>query len=115
MRTSGPSPVPELPRYASLVLDVVDLVPIGQVTTYGDVAAYLGEGGPRQVGTVLARYGALVTWWRVVDASGRLPVRHAVDALPRWQAEGTPLASADPPRVDLARARWQPPGAVDVG
>src|SRR4051794_36962480 len=58
----------ELGPFAALVLDVVDRVPPGQVTTYGDVAEYLGQGGPRQVGAVLAEHGGAVAWWRVVRA-----------------------------------------------
>ena len=40
--------------YASRVLDVVDAIPPGQVMSYGDIAEYLGVGGPRQVGRVLS-------------------------------------------------------------
>lgn len=50
--------IAELPVYAERVLDVADLVPPGRVMTYGDVAEWLGEGGPRQVGRVMALYGS---------------------------------------------------------
>ncbi len=43
--------------YSARVLDVVDAIPAGQVMSYGDIAEYLGAGGPRQVGRVLSRYG----------------------------------------------------------
>jgi len=56
--------VDELPEYASAVLAVVDLIPAGKVMTYGDVAEYLGRGGPRQVGRVMSLWGGAVCWPR---------------------------------------------------
>ena len=43
----------EIDEYSARVLDVVDAIPAGQVMSYGDVAEYLGAGGPRQVGRVM--------------------------------------------------------------
>ncbi|MBH0245287.1 MGMT family protein, partial [Streptomyces cavourensis] len=71
----GEQPV-ELPEYAERVLDVADLIPPGRVMTYGDVAEWLGDGGPRQVGRVMALYGSAVPWWRVVRADGALLPGH---------------------------------------
>lgn len=101
-----------LPEYAERVLDVTDLIPPGRVMTYGDVAEWLGEGGPRQVGRVMAHYGGAVAWWRVVRADGVLLPGHELRALDHYRAEGTPLKetgrAADDhlPRVDMRRARW---------
>ncbi len=96
---------PGLPELAAAVLEVVDLVPPGRVATYGDVAEYLGRGGPRQVGQVLARYGGAVAWWRVIRADGSPPPGHERAALERYRAEGTPLRPGGT-RVDLRQARW---------
>ncbi|MFD6422376.1 MGMT family protein [Streptomyces sp. NPDC060198] len=102
----------ELPEYAERVLDVADLVPPGHVMTYGDVAEWLGDGGPRQVGRVMALYGSAVPWWRVVRSDGTLLPGHELRALARYRDEGTPLRdaarSADGhlPRIDMRRARW---------
>ncbi|WP_369201864.1 MGMT family protein [Streptomyces sp. PU-14G] len=106
--------LPELPDYAERVLDVADLIPAGRVLTYGDIAEWLEEGGPRQVGRVMALYGGAVCWWRVVRADGvPLPGKER-EALAHYHAEGTPLraasaASGTPghvPRIDMRRARW---------
>lgn len=103
--------------YAERVLDTVELIPPGRVMTYGDVAEWLGEGGPRQVGRVMSHYGGGVTWWRVVRADGVLLPGHELRALAEYRAEGTPLRQAGPeadghvPRVDLRRARWDGEGA----
>ena len=94
--------------YTSRVLDVVDAIPAGSVMSYGDVAEALGEGGPRQVGRVLALWGGGVAWWRVVHADGSLLAGHERAALARYAAENTPLrqsAAGGPPRIDMPRAR----------
>jgi alkylated DNA nucleotide flippase Atl1 len=97
-----------LAEYASRVLDVVDSIAPGTVMSYGDVADYLGEGGPRQVGQVLAQWGGGVAWWRVVHADGSLLAGHEHAALARYRAEQTPLrpaTGAGLPRIDMRRAR----------
>ncbi|MFI9614693.1 MGMT family protein [Streptomyces sp. NPDC052023] len=102
----------DLPEYAERVLEVAELIPEGRVMTYGDVAEWLEEGGPRQVGRVMALYGGAVPWWRVVRADGVLLPGHELDALGHYRAEGTPLkeaaraAEGHLPRLDMRRARW---------
>ncbi len=102
----------ELPAYAERVLEVAEAIPPGRVMTYGDVAEWLEEGGPRQVGRVMALYGGAVPWWRVVRADGTLLPGHELDALAHYREEGTPLRAASRasddhlPRLDMARARW---------
>lgn len=107
----------DLPPFAELVLDLIDRIPPGRVMTYGDVAEYLEQGGPRQVGRVLALYGGAVSWWRVVRADGALLPGHEQRALAAYRVEGTPLrvgrgpargsqAAESLPRVDLRQARW---------
>lgn len=109
-----------LPEYAERVLDVAELIPPGRVMTYGDVAEWLDEGGPRQVGRVMSLYGAAVPWWRVVRADGALLPGHELRALDQYRAEGTPLREASRgaeghlPRLDMKRARWDGV-AVDGG
>lgn len=96
--------------FTAEVLDVVDSIPPGYVMTYGDIADFVGHGGPRQVGHVMSTYGGGVPWWRVIRSDGTPPPGHEVAALKRYRAEGTPLRSArDPLRVDMSRARWSGP------
>lgn len=111
--------VPELPEYAERVLEVAEHIPPGRVMTYGDVAEWLGEGGPRQVGRVMALYGGVGPWWRVVRSDGALLAGHELRALQHYRAEGTPLRQAPPgaeghvPRLDMRRARWDGGAAAD--
>ncbi|MER6107025.1 MGMT family protein [Streptomyces hirsutus] len=116
---TGPEHADALPEYAERVLDVAERIPPGRVMTYGDVAEWLGEGGPRQVGRVMALYGGAVPWWRVVRADGVLLPGHELRALDHYRAEGTPLKGASRaaeghlPRLEMKRARWDGDGLAD--
>ena len=97
----------EISDLVSDILDVVDSIPPGRVMTYGDIAAFLGRGGPRQVGSTMASWGGSVAWWRVLKADGSPPPGPGAAALACYRSEGTPLRS-DGARVDLRQARWTP-------
>jgi len=99
--------------FADRVLDVVDTIPPGRVMSYGDIAEYLGQGGPRQVGRVMALWGGGVAWWRVIHADGSFLAGHEREALARYRQEGTPLRHTGDGqfRVDMRQARWPGPPA----
>ncbi|MFJ7259203.1 MGMT family protein [Streptomyces globosus] len=107
----------ELPAYAERVLDAAERIPPGRVMTYGDVAEWLGEGGPRQVGRVMALYGGAVPWWRVVRADGRPLPGSEHRALEHYRAESTPLrlTAGGEARLDMPRARWDGGGHGAAG
>lgn len=94
--------------FAEDVLDLVAQIPHGRVAAYGDIAELLGSGGARAVGTVMARFGSDLPWWRVVRSDGRPPRCHEDQALEHYRAEGTPLvgSAVSGRRVDMTRARW---------
>lgn len=91
--------------YDEQVLAAVALIPPGRVMSYGDLAEYVGAGGPRQVGRVLARSDGDLPWWRVIHADGTPPPHKDGECLARLRAEGTPMRP-DGSRVDMSRARW---------
>ena len=95
----------EPPPYARAVLSVVRRIPSARVMTYGDVAEYLERGTARQVGAVMAGYGSEVAWWRVVNASGRLPEWLRGQAVAHYLSEGTPF-DLEGERVRLSACRW---------
>ena len=83
--------------------------------TYGDIAELLGRGGARGVGTVMARYGSDVPWWRVIRAGGGLPQGLEDEALAHYREEGTPLVGGQlagtpggPDRAHVGRGRRVP-------
>ncbi len=92
--------------YVERVLELVEQIPPGRVTTYGAIAAVVG-GGPRQVGSVMARHGGPVPWWRVVRADGTLPPSHDDRARENHLAEGTPLRNSNG-ALEMRRAFWDP-------
>ncbi len=96
-------------EYVEAVLSVVEGIPPGRVTTYGAIAATVGQGGPRQVGRVMATYGGSVAWWRVVRADGGLPLCHTGEALALHRSEGTALTRTG--RADMRSAFWDPAGS----
>ena len=104
-------------EYTELVLQCVERVPRGRVTTYGAIAEAVGQraggGGPRLVGNVMATYGGPVPWWRVVRSDGSLPPSHQGDARQAYLEEGTPLRPSG--NVDLRAALWDPRQEVERG
>ncbi len=105
-------------QYLEAVLAVAGLIPPAKVLSYGDIAALLENGGPRQVGAVMSAQGSDAPWWRVIRASGTAPLCHEGRALAHYRSEGTPLrgdvsatvpaGKAAPWRVDMRAARWNP-------
>jgi alkylated DNA nucleotide flippase Atl1 len=90
--------------FAERVLDLIERIPPGKVMAYGDIAEFLGEGGPRQVGKVMSTWGGGVPWWRVVHADGSAAAPdHLRRCLDHWREEGTPLRGE---RVNMRLARW---------
>ena len=92
-------------EYVEAVLELVERIPPGRVTTYGAIADAVG-GGPRQVGSVMAHHGGPVPWWRVIRADGSLPSSHGERARACYDQERTPLLPSG--RVDLRAAFWSP-------
>ena len=80
-----------MPAFAQRVLDLVDAIPPGKVLAYGDIAEYLGEGGPRQVGSVMSTWGGAVPWHRVVHADGTPAPSHDGEVLRLLRADVTPM------------------------
>lgn len=96
--------------YVEQVLGLVERIPRGRVCTYGLIADAVGQGGPRQVGAVMALHGGSVPWWRVVRADGSLPDSHGPEARQQYLGEGTPLRPSG--AVDITAAVWLPPGTT---
>lgn len=90
------------------VLELVEQVPAGRATPYGDLAGFLGTAAARAVGQVMSGYGHELPWQRVVLATGAPAPGHEREALALLRAEGCPLRP-DGQRVDLSRARWSGP------
>lgn len=95
--------------YVEAVLALVERIPPGRVMSYGVVADALadvsGRASPRRVGTIMARYGGAVPWYRVVAADGRPAPGHEAQARAHYAREGTPMRNG---KVDMRAAAWYP-------
>lgn len=88
-------------------------IPAGRVSTYGDVATFLGHPRrARQVGWALAALppDTDVPWQRVINRLGEISLRGEVERpleqRRRLEEEGVMFDAAD--RCDLPRLRWHP-------
>lgn len=88
------------------VLCAVELVPPGHVVSYGDIADLVGTSA-RRVGAIMATQGGQVPWWRITNASGRLPEHLTPLASRHWLREGTAMEGGrcvmPDARADLVR------------
>ena len=91
-------------EFAHRVLDAVDKIPRGRVMSYSDVAEFVGAGGARAVGTVMARWGSEVPWHRVLHNDGTCAAHKADYQLALLRSEGVAMRGRK--RVDMAAARW---------
>jgi len=80
-----------LTDFERAVVTVLLATGVGDVMSYGDVAAEAGyPGAARAVGGVLRRIDGL-PWWRVVNAAGRLIPHDPERQAALLRAEGTPV------------------------
>ena len=85
------------------VLDVVERIPPGRVSTYGAIGRLIGI-GPRRVARALSSGGGgAVPWFRVVRADGSAAEPVRVEQLARLAGEGVPMRHG---RVDLGAVGW---------
>lgn len=99
---------PVTDEQVELVRSLVAAIPLGRVSTYGDIAALAGLSSPRIVGWIMRTDSSDLPWHRVIRASGR-PAQHLATRQLEWlRAEG--VLSVDG-RVALSEIRYEfPPG-----
>lgn len=102
---------PEHERLYTRVYAVVRQIPRGQVATYGQIAAIVGDCTARMVGYAMAASPDDVPWQRVINAQGKISPR--ADG---WGSEAQRLRLEDEGvhfdaehKVDLTRYRWSGP------
>jgi alkylated DNA nucleotide flippase Atl1 len=91
------------PAFVPAVRAVIEGLRPGEIVTYGEVALEAGfDGAARAVGTLLAREGSGLPWWRVVTTTGRLVPGSEREHARRLRAEGVEV-SGHPMRVRMAQ------------
>ncbi|CAM3002674.1 MGMT family protein [Vibrio rarus] len=93
------------------VFALVHQIPLGMVSTYGDIAKFSGYPGyARQVGVVLSNLPKDTTlpWHRVINAKGEISLsgEHLQRQKQRLVSEGIVFTEAG--KVKLKTFRWQP-------
>lgn len=74
--------------FTEAVISVIEAIPSGEISTYGEVAAEAGyPGAARAVGNLLRTTPGL-PWWRVIATSGRLVPGIEREHAQRLRAEG---------------------------
>jgi methylated-DNA-protein-cysteine methyltransferase-like protein len=113
MRSTGPDRA-DVPNFYAAVYRLVAQIPYGQVTTYGQIARWLGHpSAARAVGYALHALptGSEIPWQRVINAAGRVSSRcdRHYEGLQRalLEAEGVKFDSYG--NVDLQRFGWNGP------
>ncbi len=97
------------------IYQVVRLVPVGQVVTYGQVADLAGLAGKaRLVGYALFRVSIAsdVPWQRVVNSRGEISYatsREGADYLQKNLLEQEGIEFNRQGKIDLKKYRWQAP------
>ncbi|WNG19186.1 MGMT family protein [Cystobacter fuscus] len=98
-------------RYFERIHQIVEQVPRGQVSTYGDIALIVGGGcDARIVGLAMGDLGpraVQVPWQRIINRSGGISTLEAVGQRERLRAEGVEFDEKG--RVLLERFRWAGP------
>jgi methylated-DNA-protein-cysteine methyltransferase-like protein len=102
---------PNAPSFFERVYEVVRMVPPGQVSTYGQIAAIISHrGAARTVGWALHGLpeDSGVPWQRVINAQGRISLGGRGSAASTQRAlleqEGVVFDARD--KVDLGRYQW---------
>ncbi len=109
MRGSRSGPLPEILKLR--IYEVVQAVPPGYVSTYGDIAAIVGGGiDAWTVGQALnqvpKQHEAQVPWQRIVNAQGGISTK---GLLQRKLLEDEGISFDARGRIDLRRFRWSGP------
>ncbi|KAA3635819.1 MAG: 6-O-methylguanine DNA methyltransferase [Armatimonadetes bacterium] len=74
--------------FTEAVITVIEAIPAGEISTYGEVAAEAGfPGAARAVGHLLRTTHGL-PWWRVISTNGRLVPGLEREHAQRLRAEG---------------------------
>jgi len=107
----------EVPNFYAAVYHLVAQIPQGKVTTYGQIARWLGHpSAARAVGYALHAMpsGSDIPWQRVINASGRISSRcdRHYESIQRalLEAEGVRFDAYG--SVDLQRFGWLGPSAL---
>ena len=87
---------------------VVRQIPAGKVSTYGDIAAIVGDCTARMVGYAMASANDSIPWHRVINAQGKISPRGdgGGEQLQRARLEEEGVGFSADGKVNLRLVRW---------
>lgn len=90
---------------------VVRQIPAGKVSTYGDIAAIVGDCTARMVGYAMAAAPGDIPWHRVINAQGKISPRGDAggEELQRARLEDEGIGFSSEGKVNLRLVRWLGP------
>jgi methylated-DNA-protein-cysteine methyltransferase-like protein len=93
------------------IYTVVRQIPAGKVSTYGDIAAIVGNCTARMVGYAMASANDTVPWHRVINAQGKISPRGdgGGEQLQRARLEDEGIRFDSSGKVNLRLVRWLGP------
>ena len=93
------------------VYELVCLIPLGRVATYGQIARYIDRCTPRMVGFAMAAtpQGSGIPWHRVINSKGMISMRAngERDILQQVLLETEGVVFNENGKVDLAEVGWK--------
>ncbi len=98
-------------QFLAQIFAVIQQIPFGSVTTYGEVAKMAGYPGyARHVGKALGNLpeGSKLPWFRVINSQGKISLKDGDMQRQRREliAEGVEVSVSG--KVSLKKYRWQP-------
>lgn len=90
---------------------VVRQIPAGKVSTYGDIAAIVGDCTARMVGYAMSAADDTVPWHRVINAQGKISPRGdgRGEMIQRARLEEEGIGFDSDGKVNLRLVRWLGP------
>ncbi|MEZ9789915.1 hypothetical protein BCT94_13415 [Vibrio breoganii] len=93
------------------VFAVVHQIPLGMVSTYGDIAKFSGYPGyARQVGAILSNLpdGSALPWHRVINSKGEISLKGEDLQRQKSRLVEEGIVFSPTGKVKLRQFRWQP-------
>jgi methylated-DNA-protein-cysteine methyltransferase related protein len=120
MMTAGFTSPPDPQGFRIHVWEIVRMIPVGKVATYGQIAALLpiplGMSGqdfrafaPRWVGGAMAACPGDVPWQRVINSQGKISLKGSDQARQHELLVSEGVEFDERQRVDLKRFGWTGP------
>lgn len=98
-------------QFLPQIFSVIHQIPIGKVTTYGEVAKMSGfPGYARQVGKALSQLpeGSRLPWHRVINSKGEISLQGNDMLRQKAKLEQEGVEVSDGGKVKLNKYRWHP-------